>query len=301
MLGAILGFSQSVMGQANQQKQNELQRQYEMAMYEKQKKDRIEFWNMENQYNTPVMQMKRLKDAGLNPNLVYGNGATATGGNIQAPEAKVSDLSSNSAPYYQMGANAISGAISELYNLRLMDAQTEKTREEALTQKSIRDLQASQSLLNQLLANKTQLENSLGFDTYNQKVKEATLKVEELTANIGLIGEQTKQIQANTDKIREEIVSIVDHNFRENQKQKLTLEQMTQTIAKTIQEVHLTKANISLTESNTKLTDMSTLLKEVEKAIKEREKHFIEQHDYKMDKGTIDQVIFDVLQALGRR
>ena len=35
-----------------------------------------EFWNMQNAYNTPKAQMQRLKDAGLNPALMYGQGNT---------------------------------------------------------------------------------------------------------------------------------------------------------------------------------------------------------------------------------
>ena len=30
-------------------------------------------WNQENQYNTPKSQMGRYREAGLNPNLIYGN------------------------------------------------------------------------------------------------------------------------------------------------------------------------------------------------------------------------------------
>lgn len=32
-------------------------------------------WNMVNEYNSPANQMARLKDAGLNPNLMYGQGS----------------------------------------------------------------------------------------------------------------------------------------------------------------------------------------------------------------------------------
>ena len=32
----------------------------------------LAFWNMQNEYNTPENQMARLKEAGLNPNLIYG-------------------------------------------------------------------------------------------------------------------------------------------------------------------------------------------------------------------------------------
>lgn len=36
----------------------------------------IDMWNRNNAYNTPAEQMKRLKEAGLNPNLMYGQGST---------------------------------------------------------------------------------------------------------------------------------------------------------------------------------------------------------------------------------
>lgn len=35
----------------------------------------LESWNMGNAYNSPSAQMSRLEKAGLNPNLVYGNGS----------------------------------------------------------------------------------------------------------------------------------------------------------------------------------------------------------------------------------
>lgn len=42
----------------------------------------LEMWNKNNEYNTPLNQMNRLKEAGLNPNLMYGQGTT---GNASAP------------------------------------------------------------------------------------------------------------------------------------------------------------------------------------------------------------------------
>lgn len=66
-------------------KQNRKDRKFTKEMYEKQKADNLEFWNMQNTYNSPQEQMKRLQAAGLNPNLVYGDGAT---GNVaSAPES----------------------------------------------------------------------------------------------------------------------------------------------------------------------------------------------------------------------
>jgi hypothetical protein len=39
----------------------------------------IRLWQMQNEYNTPANQMKRLQEAGLNPNLIYGSGSANTG------------------------------------------------------------------------------------------------------------------------------------------------------------------------------------------------------------------------------
>ena len=41
-----------------------------------------EFWNMQNAYNTPKAQMQRLKDAGLNPALMYGQGNVGNAGQL---------------------------------------------------------------------------------------------------------------------------------------------------------------------------------------------------------------------------
>lgn len=51
----------------------------------------VELWKMNNEYNTPAAQIQRLKDAGLNPALIYGTGSSvATGvskGAAHAPQA----------------------------------------------------------------------------------------------------------------------------------------------------------------------------------------------------------------------
>lgn len=58
--------------------QNRKSRRFSREMYARQKQDSLDFWHMQNTYNSPEQQMARLKEAGLNPNLVYGSGADAT-------------------------------------------------------------------------------------------------------------------------------------------------------------------------------------------------------------------------------
>lgn len=48
----------------------------------------VENWNRENAYNTPKAQKERLRAAGLNPDLMYGNGASGlVAGSIDSPSA----------------------------------------------------------------------------------------------------------------------------------------------------------------------------------------------------------------------
>lgn len=42
-------------------------------------------WNRQNEYNSPAAQMLRLSAAGLNPNLMYGQGTTGNAAVISAP------------------------------------------------------------------------------------------------------------------------------------------------------------------------------------------------------------------------
>ena len=77
-IGSGLGIIDNVVGRNSIKKQNERDRQFQLDM-----------WNATNTYNSPASQMERLKAAGLNPNLVYGNGsATNTASNITPTASK---------------------------------------------------------------------------------------------------------------------------------------------------------------------------------------------------------------------
>lgn len=63
-----------VVGKRRQEKQNK-------KAAERQNQRNIENWERQNKYNSPQEQMARLKEAGLNPHLVYGQGAAGAAGN----------------------------------------------------------------------------------------------------------------------------------------------------------------------------------------------------------------------------
>lgn len=103
---------------------NKKSRAYATQMYERQKYDNLQFWNMQNEYNSPAAQMQRFKDAGLNPALIYGQQNTA--GPLTSPDVQKPDFN---APRY---GDAISGgalsAIDAMYNLEMKQAQTDNMK-----------------------------------------------------------------------------------------------------------------------------------------------------------------------------
>lgn len=85
---SVLGPVGNLIGQGinafTQGTMNRKTRKWSEKMYERQRADSLADYHMQNQYNSPAQQMARLREAGLNPNLVYGNGADATGGVVRS-------------------------------------------------------------------------------------------------------------------------------------------------------------------------------------------------------------------------
>lgn len=75
-LGSTLGKSYQSDSDAKHQSR-QAQELYSWQLGQ-QEASNIRLWNMQNEYNTPANQMLRFKEAGLNPNLIYGQTNTAS-------------------------------------------------------------------------------------------------------------------------------------------------------------------------------------------------------------------------------
>lgn len=93
---------------------------------EEARKHNIKLWEMQNQYNLPVNQMQRLKEAGLNPNLIYGSSPSGASGAAGA-------VSPGKAAPYQISDPTQAAMTSSLipYQSQNIMAQTVKTLEDA--------------------------------------------------------------------------------------------------------------------------------------------------------------------------
>nr|QJB19074.1 MAG: DNA pilot protein [Microvirus sp.] len=156
---SILSAGQGVYNSVTQKKQNEKQQQYEREMYETQKADNLAFWNQQNAYNTPAAQMERLKQAGLNPAMMYGTGSSAnTASPISSPSPHVSR---GQAPQLDIGMGNIGQSLLSQQQFALNEkvADADIRLKDANTLKSLTDTKLKGvDLLTKEEANKIKLE-----------------------------------------------------------------------------------------------------------------------------------------------
>jgi|GEM_PF-5050930 len=169
----------------------------------------LEMWNRNNEYNTPLAQMQRLKEAGLNPNLMYGQGTT---GNSSAP-AKAD------------------GANPTQYKLNFLEA-AQLHQQQKLNEQSIQ-LQKSQTELNHAQAQKVNAEtanthantqNTTETMQFNRESRPKILEKYDLdNAGIKLSNENLNKINAKIDADINQIKANTNLTARQSEVAKATL------------------------------------------------------------------------------
>lgn len=91
--GGLNLISQGVQNRFQQQ-QTELQNRKNLELANYQYQQQKEMFNLSNAYNSPTAQMQRFKDAGLNPNLIYGQGSPGNAPNV-LPQYKAPMVEAN--------------------------------------------------------------------------------------------------------------------------------------------------------------------------------------------------------------
>lgn len=107
--GAVVGTGANIVSTAMTNQANERMQQQQNAW-------NLEMWNRNNEYNSPAAQLQRMKAAGLNPDLMYGQNASGAAGNSASPAQGTQPI-----PKQPFRLDPLLGA-----QLRLLDAQTYK-------------------------------------------------------------------------------------------------------------------------------------------------------------------------------
>lgn len=121
----------SIINAGSQLGTNSSQLSYAREMYDKQRADALADWDRQNLYNSPKEQMARFKEAGLNPNLIYGQMSNSPVVRSSSPQSY-----NPTAPQVDLGS-AAGSALGAYYDSQLKNATIDNVKAQADTQRQI--------------------------------------------------------------------------------------------------------------------------------------------------------------------
>lgn len=200
LAAAATGVFNWISGSRQQRRQNAAN--MKMAEYQNQKN--IEFWQMNNEYNTPQMQKMRLEEAGLNPNLVYGNGSVQ---NTAQPIAKA-ERPEQGVYRPQVDIMNVLGYIQDLKQKQaqtdLIKAQTDNVHQKTINEgilTGIREVGLASDKFRYERDRQTAEYTLEGLELKNRQTREAITNLLEKT---NLTKEQKKLVTAQIAKVWKE-------------------------------------------------------------------------------------------------
>lgn len=206
-IGNVLGIgTQSYAGYKGQQLANKTN----IALAEQARSHDVEMWNKQNEYNTPAMQMQRLKEAGLNPNLIYGSGSTQTG---QADAPKQAPHPTVSNELATLANQSLLPILSQYNDWQVKKAQIRNIEEEAnnkqMTNTILKhtlpyaeQMAMDKSLISQGQSEITRYKARTGNQAYKEMLDTYPLRKQTLESRLNESGERIKNLQERTRQTR---------------------------------------------------------------------------------------------------
>lgn len=192
--GSVLG---NVLGFGSQQATNKANMKLAQYQYEK----NLEMWNRQNEYNSPMAQMQRLKDAGLNPNMVYGNGSAANqASNAPSYEAPRLQAYTN---FGDLGAGNIVGSMLTARQIENMDQQNRILQIDAEARRQ-QMLKTSLEMAGMAFANKAYREDY----SAERELKQLAVRAASQNLRLGQANEQKLAMETEFTKARARLTGL---------------------------------------------------------------------------------------------
>lgn len=215
----------SLIGNSNITYNNKENRAWQTEQQEKQNRYNTASWQMQNEYNSPEAQVARLRKAGLNPALVYGNSGGTTG-NVAAPRAASAETKYVAQPKQAPELeNAAASALAAFNNLRLGKAQSDNLTANTTVavadaaikgyQQGLVQAQTGQTLADidlkkaQTQQSKTQERTQSTLLPYDIEMSKANTRRTETETQV-LLNRNEREAAMNSSSLREAAVRIIN-------------------------------------------------------------------------------------------
>lgn len=218
LAGAVFGTGANIVSTAMTNQANERMQQQQNAW-------NLEQWNRNNEYNSPAAQLQRMKAAGLNPDLMYGQNASGAAGNSASPATGTNPIPKQ--PFFldpTMSAQirALNAkAYSDEMNGNGQDLQNEVFSKTGL-QQALKNLGLTDSEIERNLAQAEELHTRV--DDMKKKWDLLEIQKQEALAHIAKTVEETKLLtleQATEEQACNLIVAQLEGQELSNEQQKI--------------------------------------------------------------------------------
>lgn len=281
--GAALGSSG--INAAAQGSMNKKTRKFAKQQAALQRQYALEDWAMQNEYNHPSSQMARLREAGLNPNLAYGNGVDTTSGPIRSSEPA---HWTPQASQFDLGGAANAG-LSAYYDTQVKQAQIDNLRtmntvneQEALLKAAQTTATAAQTGLTGVNTRRSEFDLQMAQQLKDISAEAARLGVEKQKADIKYtLDNNDRAAMQNAQSIRESVERIL-RSRAERSKIPAERQLIYAQIESLKHDIDLKQLDIDLKEKGVQPTDglvARTLARVAENAKGWRDKHGLKLTD----------------------
>lgn len=237
--------------------QNRKSRQFSREMYERQYNDNLNLWQLNNEYNDPQSQMKRLQKAGLNPNLIYGSSSGGAAG--QSSAMRSPDVQTPQFKTPEFGRSLAGGGLSymnAIYDLDIKKAQIDNLRAQNTQILEDTALKRVQQVLQRTNADrgKFQLEFDTEMRPYSGDLLRESVRQRKTTTDIA-INEDARRAALTASSLKE-----AAQRFLNMQEQNLNLRQdrarSRAETARTYEDIKLIRQRINLAQKDGTLRDI---------------------------------------------
>lgn len=257
-------------------KMNKRAVKFNREMYDKQRADAISNFDRVNAYNTPEQQMRRFREAGLNPHLMYqGSNNVSAAAPISQAQAQVPE--------------------QQTPNVAAMAAGPVNTYMETRSFKAQQKIMAAQELKILADVNKTNLsaENQATLNQYQGTILEQELtgkKIQNTAAEINITQSQ-QLVAAQLEKLEVETRKLFQDVSNETQRHQYDLLQRSQNLQKGAQEI----VNLRIDAAN-KALDTKLKNGDITKQMYDKETNQLDQLLKAAQRAVLQERKFDTPQ-----